>query len=123
MELKLKHLKKLIEYINAANKNADEFKQLGFNVYETKVFGALESAINLILVLYFGEQNAELFWDFVYNSENNQFESIEELYDYLKDSYSQLVRKDSALTLDQLRELFPQEKMFEYFQEVINKHV
>ena len=40
---------------------------------------------------------------------------------FVSDKYSELVNKDTALTLDQLQTLFPQEEMFKYFDKVIKE--
>lgn len=75
----------------------------------------------ILLNLCFGEYNSELIWLYAIDSDKNKFESIDELYDYLSDPYSSIVQKDSALTIPQLRELFPNEEMFKFFEETINE--
>mgnify|MGYP000165793259 CR=1 FL=1 len=54
-------------------------------------------------------------------SDNNQFESLDELYEYLKDPYSNIVTTDSALTISQLMNIFPNEEMFKVFNEITTK--
>lgn len=75
----------------------------------------------ILLNLCFGEYNSELIWLYAIGSDKNKFESIDELYNYLLDPYSGIVQKDSALTISQLRQLFPNEEMFKLFEETINK--
>lgn len=77
--------------------------------------------VSILLSLYFGEYNSELIWLYAIYSDKNKFESIDELYDYLLDPYSNIVQNNSALTISQLRELFPNEDMFKFFEKIINK--
>lgn len=76
--------------------------------------------INL-LVLCFGEYNTNLILRFSLQYKN-YFSNIDELYDYISDSYSSLVNNNSAFTIDQLVQLFPDENMFKTFQRVIKEH-
>lgn len=86
-----------------------EFKQL------------VSGVISILLVQCFGEYNAELIWNYVVKSDQNKFSTVDELYEYLQDPYSKFVKTDSALTLSQLRQLFPEEKMFDDFNKYTNE--
>lgn len=50
------------------------------------------------------------------------FNNIDELYNYISDPYSSLINDNSAFTVDQLEQLFPDENMFKAFQKVIKEH-
>lgn len=78
-----------------------------------------EPTISLLIEAYYGLENATKIWDFILG--NSKFETIEELYEFVSDKYSKLVQFDSALTVSQLKQLFPDEKMFKVFEEIINK--
>lgn len=117
MKLTPKILQTIVDKARLANEVKDD------NAYVPAI--CLEHANNLVFILlnlYFGENNADLLWDFIFNKNHNKFDNIEQLYDYLSDKYSELVNKDSALTIDQLRQLFPEDKMFEFFEKVIKEH-
>lgn len=121
MKLTLKQLKNIIESYREA-KNIHE--KPDFPNIDTTLFSLnLERIINIMFVLYFGENNTDLIYNFILDKEDNKFETIEKLYEYLSDKYSELVRKDSALTIDQLRQLFPDDKMFEFFERTIENYV
>lgn len=75
--------------------------------------------ISILLEQCFGEYNSELVWAYAMESDNNQFESLDELYEYLKDPYSNIVTTDSALTISQLMNIFPNEEMFKVFNEIL----
>lgn len=92
------------------SKDLEELKQI--------VCGVVCNLLNLC----FGEYNSELIWLYAIGSDKNKFESIDELYDYLIDPYSNIVTEDSALTLSQLRKLFPDEEMFKFFNDAINQY-
>lgn len=121
MKLTLKQLTNIIESYRDA-KNIHE--KPNFPNIDTTLFSLnLERIINIMFVLYFGENNTDLVYNFILDNEDNKFETIEELYEYLSDKYSEIVRKDSALTIDQLRQLFPEEEMFKFFKKTIEKYV
>lgn len=110
MELTKKHLNNIInklELVNSPTRKPDQ-KEL------------LESLLNVLLVLYFGESNTDYIYRFA-KGDRNTFSNIDQLFEYLSDKYSELVRKDSALTIDQLKQLFPEEQMFKYFKSCIDK--
>lgn len=73
----------------------------------------LEPIISILLEQIFGPKNSDLIWSFI--NGKSVFNNIEELYDFVTDDYSELVSTNSALTLDQLSSLFPNEEMFKYF--------
>ena len=74
-----------------------------------------------LLVSQFGEHNANLILRFS-SQHQNYFNNIDELYNYLSDPYSSLISNNSALTVDQLAEFFPNDDMFKTFQKVIQEH-
>lgn len=80
----------------------------------------LESIVSL-LDLAFGRFNATLIIKFSLQYKSS-FNSIDELYEYLSDPHSYLVNNHSALTVDQLAQLFPDDDMFKTFQKVIQEH-
>lgn len=77
--------------------------------------------ISILLEQCFGEYNSELIWAYAMELDSNQIESLDELYEYLKDPYSNIVTTDSALTISQLMNIFPNEKMFKVFNEITAK--
>lgn len=117
MKLTLKQLKDLISSYRTALNEAENFERLGFDIRSSKMWHALDIA----LTLYFGENVSEKIWNFILNDSVNEFATIEELFEFVSDKYSELVNKDTALTLDQLQTLFPQEEMFKYFDKVIKE--
>ena len=121
MKLTLKQLKDLISSYRTALNEAENFERLGFDIRSNDIWYYLEHALDIALILYFGENVSEKVWNFILNDSLNEFATVEELFEFVSDKYSELVNKDTALTLDQLQTLFPQEEMFKYFDKVIKE--
>lgn len=121
MKLTLKQLKDLVSSYRIALNEAEKFEGLGFDIRSSEMWYYLEHALDIALTLYFGESVSEKVWNFILNDSINEFATIEELFEFVSDKYSELVNKDTALTLDQLQTLFPQEEMFKYFDKVIKE--
>lgn len=81
-----------------------------------------QAIINL-LNLCFGEYNTQLLLRFCINHPKNHFNNINDLYQYFSDPHSHLVNENSALTVNQLAKLFPEESMFKVFQDLVNQHL
>lgn len=122
MKLNLKQLTDMISSFHSALKEARKYKELGIDIRGTELWYNLEHCFDIALTLYFGETVSEIIWNFILEDSSNQFETIEELYEFLSDKYSEIVSKDSALTLDQLKILFPTEVMFKYFDQTIKEY-
>lgn len=122
MKLNLKQLTDIISSYRQALCEAEKYEKLGIDIRSTELWFNLEHCFDIALTLYFGETASEMIWNFILNDSCNQFETIEELYEFLSDKYSEIVSKDSALTLDQLKILFPTEVMFKYFDQTIKEH-
>lgn len=118
MKLTLKSLKSIV-YKARNFRYTDVVDGKSKEIYDIAMIYDLFS---ILLTLYFGEYNTSLIWKFINAPEESEFDCEEKLYEYLSDKYSELVNKDKALTLDQLRALFPEEKMFEYFDNIIKKY-
>lgn len=122
MKLNLKQLTDMISSFHSALKEARKYEELGIDIRDTELWYNLEHCFDIALTLYFGETASEIIWNFILEDSSNQFETIEELYEFLSDKYSEIVSKDSALTLDQLKILFPTEVMFKYFDQTIKEY-
>lgn len=122
MKLNLKQLTDMISSYQSALKEARKYEELGIDIRSTELWYNLEHCFDITLTLYFGETASEIIWNFILEDSSNQFETIEELYEFLSDKYSEIVSKDSALTLDQLKILFPSETMFKYFDQTIKEY-
>ena len=103
MKLTLKQLKDLISSYRTALNEAENFERLGFDIRSSEMWYYLEHALDIALTLYFGENVSEKIWNFILNDSVNEFATIEELFEFVSDKYSELVNKDTALTLDQLQ--------------------
>ena len=79
-----------------------------------------QNFVNL-LVAQFGESRANLILRFIIKHQNC-FSNVDELCDYILDPHSNLVNNNSALTVDQLAQFFPDDNMFKAFQKVIKEH-
>lgn len=122
MKLDLKQLVDIISSYQNALEAAKKYEALDIDIRSTKLWYNLEHCFDIVLTLYFGETASEIIWNFILKDSFNQFETVEELYEFLSDKYSEIVSKDRALTLDQLRVLFPTEVMFKYFDQAIKEH-
>lgn len=116
MKITLEQFKSIIRNLRAVDRKfvsskPEEEAQFYINL--------LEPPLSILIDMCFGESNASKIWDFVLG--NSKFETVEELYEFISDPYSHLIKLDSALTISQLRELFPNEKMFKFFEYIINK--
>lgn len=116
MKITLEQLKEIVRNLKAVD------LQFGLAKPEEEAqwyINLLEPSLNILMVAYFGEANAQRIWDFVLD--DSPFKTVEELYEFLSDSYSHLVNTDSALSLSQLLELFPDEPMFKDFKYLTDK--
>ena len=68
----------------------------------------------------FGNYNSEIILQYSIVPENSKFDSLDELYEYLSDPYSEYVSKDSASPLSELHQSFPDEPMFSRFLDIVN---
>lgn len=109
LELTKERLKMLIEGVKyAAASNNPNWENIFRNF------------VNL-LVAQFGKLHANLILRFMLEHQSC-FNNIDELYNYISDPHSSLINDNSAFTVDQLEQLFPDENMFKAFQKVIKEH-
>lgn len=122
MELTQRYFNLFIKSLQDAIKCAKEYNHMGICISECSLISNLQTAIEALLVVSVGQLNANLVTEYVFTPENSKFKSNEELYAYLNDEYSNLVCDDNALTLKQLMQIFPDERMFKFFAEKIDKN-
>jgi hypothetical protein len=63
--------------------------------------------ISILLDMCFGNYNSNLIWKFAIYPDKSQFDSMDQLYDYLIDPCSSLV-SDKAISLQELVEKYPE---------------
>ena len=102
MKLTLKQLKDLISSYRTALNEAENFERLGFDIRSSEMWYYLEHALDIALTLYFGENVSEKIWNFILNDSVNEFATIEELFEFVSDKYSELVDIISTLSEDSI---------------------
>ncbi len=114
----LEHLNTLVDTVKLAAKECEKYQNLKIDISGSDLFLYFERAINILLESYFGIYNTNLIWEYIYG--NSKFDTTKELYDYLMDEHSELVC-NSPLTVNQLIEKFPKDKMFKLFKQIIDE--
>ena len=73
----------------------------------SKIKQLTPGVISILLEMCFGNYNSNLIWKFAFYPDKSQFDSIDQLYDYLIDPCSSLV-SDKAISLQELVEKYPE---------------
>ena len=82
------------------------------------MYSLMCSALYNMSVEAYGKLGASYLWHYIYKSDENKFETFDELYDFLSDPRIQYI-KDTPTSLGDMIDRNPNDKMFYNFAKVI----
>lgn len=101
----------------------EELQSIIYNVRTSaqekgNIFSLMSCALYTMSVKAFGKLGATHLWLYIFESDENKFETIDELYDFLSDPRIQYI-KETPTSLGDMIDDNPNDEMFHNFAKVI----
>lgn len=101
----------------------EELKSIIYNVRTSaqekgNIFSLMSCALYTMSVEAFGKLGATYLWSYIFESDENKFETFDELYDFLSDPRIQYI-KDTPTSLGDMIDRNPNDEMYHNLAKVI----